>query len=252
MAHTSLRCWEKSFIDGDYANSPYSDRPRSAAIRMNHSSCNPNARVETRPVPGGGQRLILIATEAIEEEGREIRINYESGGPKYWKLLLGGVKERPRRPAGRDGTQACTPTTCRDDETDAPAYAAHGGTPVRANAGTAPSCCGCPKCDPCISRWEASPWEGDAAASWHYGGLVALFHAAEGQLTRRTWWMIATHLPGRTRHECMRRARQLRIGRDFPPPEIQRSLHVSQQPPRGIRILPRRRQDPRIRWRPEQ
>ena len=84
-------------IDGRRENtigSQYSDDIPSPAIFANHSS-SPNAAVQHWPsVNGAPERLVLVATEAVDA-GQELRFDYENGGSRgqYW-----GPEVRPRAP----------------------------------------------------------------------------------------------------------------------------------------------------------
>ena len=174
----------QTFIDGGWDNSPLdaSDKEhqlRYPSVFANHSG-SPNARFERRTVSHRNSstlqvrfRMVLVASERIRAGG-EIRVDYESGNAYYW--------------------QGRTPL-----ETD---WRSHYIEPPPPQTRSAPD----PGCDvPLIGRNGAFPWEGDAGGDSRLRRLVPLlYHGNPSE-----WTMIASHLPGRSGHECRSRWSEL-------------------------------------------
>ena len=179
-------------IDGASENSPFRC-PCSPAIYANHSRA-PNARLEMWPVPRPGslelrQHMVIVATERIAA-GYEIRINYEHTDGTYWK----GAS--PAETAWR--TLHVTPPP------------ATGEQPVVNRLAELQAAAALGRATPRKPRdhVEGLPWEGEDGGDVRLRVLVPLLatktYGFGGVLARvaYNWPMVATHLPGRSGHEC--------------------------------------------------
>ena len=174
----------RTFVDGDYANSPFTDGPRHGAIYANHCSARPNAKFEKFPVPSPSpfdlrHRMLLVSTERIPAGG-EIRVDYEAGGSKYW----------PKRPAESSWRAVRLPPPPPSGVEAVPGSREH-----IPSAEARPSAArGAPL--------DALAWEAARGGDARLQVLVPLLKAEQNP---SNWSLVATHIFGRSARACRNR-----------------------------------------------
>ena len=177
-------------VDGACENSPF-EIEHSSAIYANHSS-QPNARIESWPVPRAGpfelqQHLMIVATESIDA-GQEVRIDYEGGGnDSYWAVLgQAPVETDWRRVRVQPPPPPCDELVChRLLELETAASLRQVPPPCSVPASRSPI-----------------PWDGASGGDARLHAIVPMLSSNGREANQSAWPLVSTHVPGRTGREC--------------------------------------------------
>lgn len=168
-------------------------------IFANHSATAPNARLECWPVPRPGkydlrEHMVLVATRPISL-GEEVRFDYEAGGSTYW------THARPAECHGWKRARVSPPPPTAEEPVIDRLLELRAAAALR----QLPPPCREPR------EEEALAWEGPAGGDQRLSTIVPILQRNAGTKSKcSVWAMAATHVPGRTGHECYQRWHALR------------------------------------------